>query len=271
MIKNIKSLKPKKDDTLAALQSHVERLNNPPYIPNQTPAFRPSSLGAKCLRKLYYDYNKVKPDSGINVKTAGIFELGKAIEDMIMGWFTAIGETIPYVDRDGRIPKNKEGKPNSQFPINLPSWRIKRGYIDNVAVKDGKLWLYEIKSMASYKFSNLDAPLDDHLVQVTCYYLAAMLHLADGTWGHIPDLQGIVDVAGVKVIYYCKDTSDMRVFTVDKDLLMDTVAALDLKIQQMVPYIDSYELPPKTEDKCNYCNFKNKCSNNWNVDGGIPT
>ena len=260
-----KNLKVVKDKTLQKLQDHIKALNNPPYDPNTTPSFKPSTFGSECLRKLYYEYFKVEKDVGFDVRTSGIFELGKAIETMVMEWMTAIGEVVPYHNPDGSVPMGKDGKPNTQFPISLEPWRIKRGYIDNIAILDGKLWIYEIKSSASFKYQGLDEPMYAHKVQTACYYLAATIHLAKGDWGHIQALQGVQEVAGVKLLYYNKDTSDMRVFTLLEPEILETMQEIEEKINRIIPYLDNRILPPATEDKCRYCNFAKKCKIGWNM------
>jgi hypothetical protein len=256
---------PEKDGTLVRINEFLKSKYNAPLTYAPKPTHKPSELGSKCFRKIYYSYYKVPRDTKIDAKGSRIFETGNFYEAMVMSWFIGMGEHIPYRNKDGVIPKHwATGEPNPQFPITVPDWRVNKGYIDNVAIVDGELWLYEIKSSASHKFNDLNGPMDDHKVQIATYFKAFNDHLVRGDFSHIPELAGHTKAAGVKVLYVNKDTSDLELFTLRSEALERQVKLLQGKITVANEFIDKKELPPKTEDKCSYCPFKKKCAKDWN-------
>ena len=254
------------------LKSRIEnfleaRVNKPlPYV--QKPGHKPSSLGSECLRKIYYAYYRTPRDAPISAFLARIFDTGNYYEDMVVSWLDEMGENIPYRNKgDGEIPKGFGGKGlNPQFPIKVPDWRIPKGYIDNVAVVNGKLWLREIKSKNTNKFDALEEVDHDHKVQVGIYFKAFNDHLAAGDYDHIPELKGFTVASGVEVIYVNKNTSNIRVFTLRPEALVDIIIDVDEKLEEVNPYIDARSLPPasKSTTNCQYCDWRKICKGNWN-------
>lgn len=257
-----------KNSTLKKIDAYLLSKHNAEPTYTSRPSHSPSSFGSKCLRKIYYTYFKVPKDSGVTAKVAKIFETGNAYESMVMDWLKAIGEHVPYRNKAGVVPPGRDGKtPDPQFPVSIPEWSIKRGYIDNVAIVDGELWIYEIKSSASYKFNGLEAPMDDHLTQTACYFKAMNDHLAAGDFSHLSELDGIQVSRGVKLIYVNRDTSEIKMFVLEKSELNREVRAIAAKVDRVQHHIAANALPSKTEDKCSYCPFSKKCKQNWN---GVP-
>lgn len=264
----LKSKKKKlKDPLFDRIESFLEARVNKPLPYKQKPGHKPSSLGTHCLRRIYYSYYRTERDSPINAFLARIFDTGNYYEDMVLSWLKEMGEHIPYRNKDGEIPKGFGGKgENAQFPIVMTDWRIPKGFIDNVAFIDGELWLYEIKSKNSDKFDALTSPDTDHMVQISCYFKAFNDHLAAGDYEHIEELKNVPSIAGVKVIYVNKNNSNLKVFSVELDDLVDQIIDLDVKLEEVNTYIDAVELPPMTKGDCKYCDFKAKCKKNQNVE-----
>lgn len=266
----------KKDQTLDKIHNWLEdRANNPltfpvkpgqePYVPK--PTHKPSSLGLTCLRRIYYEYFRTKRDDKINFFLARIFDTGNYYEAMVLSWLKGIGEHVPYRNKtNGEIPLDWTSKPNPQFPITIEELRVNKGYIDNVAVIDGKIWLYEIKSKNTNKFDELRKPDPDHLSQVSCYFRSFIDKLANGDYAHVPELQGLTEVAGVKVIYINKNNSNLKLYTLGPEELVDEIIAVDLKVKKANKYIDQKKLPPKNKVDCKYCPFKKLCKADVNVD-----
>lgn len=256
---------PEKDQTLTRINEFLKAKYNKPIDYVQKPSHKPSELGSKCFRKIYYGYFKTPRDTKIDAKGARIFDTGNYYEDMVMSWLSGMGEHIAYRTKDGKIPPHWEtGRPNPQFPISVPDWRIRKGFIDNVAIVDGELWLYEIKSSASHKFQDLTGPMDDHKVQTAIYFKAFNDHLARGDFAHIPELAGQTQAVGLKVLYVNKDTSDLELYPLRREALERTIRLVDSKVNKVNEFIDLKKLPPKTEDKCSYCPFKSRCKKDWN-------
>ncbi len=263
-----KKAKPKraKDPLLERIEAFLEARVNKPLPYKQKPGHKPSSLGSDCLRRIYYAYYRTERDSPINAFLARIFDTGNYYEDMVVSWLKEMGEHIPYRNKgDGQIPKGFGGKgENAQFPVVIPDWRIPKGYIDNIAIVDGELWLYEIKSKNSDKFDALVDVDPDHKVQVACYFKAFSEMLVSGEYSHIPELKGATEVAGVKVLYVNKNNSNLKIFTMDPEDLVDQIIYVDEKLDRANVFIDAKELPPMTKGNCQYCDFRKKCKKNWN-------
>lgn len=266
MIEGLKKLKSAQGDrTLEKINHLLYTQYNKTFEYTPKPSHSASGVGTKCLRKIYYQYYKVDKDKATDDKGAKIFETGKHFENMVMSWLIGIKEHVPYRDKSGKIPPNRDtGLPDPQFQIKSADWRINKGYIDNVAVIDGKIWLYEIKSSKDDKFAALKQPQDDHRDQTAIYFKAFSDLLVAGEYSHIEELKGITEVAGVKVIYVNKNTSELKLYVLTPSQLNYNVASIDVKIKKANDFIDKKVLPPKTPDMCFFCPFWLKCKKEWN-------
>lgn len=253
------------DKTVSRINSFLLEQYNKPLTYKPEPSNSASVVGTNCYRKIYYEYFKVEKDFPTDERSAKIFEMGKQVEIMIMSWLKGIGEHIPYRDKTGEIPKSRwTGLPDPQFPISAPGWRIKKGYIDNVAISDGKLWLYEIKSSGNWKYKAMKEPQYEHKDQTAIYFQAFNDLLSLGEYSHIPELKGFEKAEGVKILYLNKDTSELQSFVLRGEELRNNVLKLDQKLRKANEYADLKKLPEKTLDKCDYCSFRKKCAKNWN-------
>lgn len=266
-LKQLKGLKPKKtkDTVVYRINEYLKSQHNQPLPYTPKPANTPSLLGSKCYRKLYYNYFKVAKDYKTDAKGCRIFESGIWHESMIMSWLIAMGEHIPFREESGEIPVDRRtGKPNPQFPLKPSRFKINKGFVDNVAIVDGKLWLYEFKSSNENKFIQLENPSEDHMYQIAVYYYEFTRALQAGEYSHIEELNNITKIEGIKVFYINKNTSDLKEFTIPTDELNKWVDKVDKKVEKLSTFTDSRTLPPKTLDYCNYCAFRKKCKNDWN-------
>lgn len=207
---------------------------------------KPSMVGASCFRKIYYSYFRTEVDVPVDARGAKIFETGKFLEDMIMSWLKAIGEFVPYRDSNG-----KEG----QYPISIPEWGIERGYLDNVAILDGKTWIYEIKTMNTKKFQDLEAPVPDHIIQAALYFIAFLKY----PLAHLPK-----ELGGVKYIYIDKNTSMLKEFSLTSEELLGIIPKVEARLDKANAFVAKKELPPKTEGDCFFCPWRNKCKKDFN-------
>lgn len=257
-----------KDSTLEKITEFLDAKHNKVLNYVQKPSHVPSSFGTDCFRRIYYSYFRLEKETRTDEKSARIFETGNAYEAMVMAWLKGIGEHVPYRNKsDGQIPKSKDGSgaPDPQFPISVPEWRINKGFIDNVAVVNGELWLYEIKSKNSFAFGKMQEPDHDHQVQITPYFKAVNNGLESGEYSHIPELKDITHVTGVKLIYVNKDTSDIKLFALKEEDMVDITQMVVRKVEKANKYIDSKTLPPKTDNNCKYCPFQGKCAKEFNI------
>ena len=223
------------------------------------PAFKPSMLGSPCMRKIYYSYNKTPEEKAFPIGTQRIVELGTAIGDHLYEVYKKAGIAIDYVDENGNIPI-VFGKPNPEFPINSPELEIPIGYIDMTGFIDGKLWLSEFKSINSRGYSNLDAPKPGHLIQGIIYLYIFNKLLKDGAYSHIEELAGIEKAEGMRFLYYNKDSSNMREYTITTaDEIFKSIVT---KIMTIKAHTENDTLPDKTSDYCNSCPWAKRCKNN---------
>ena len=253
----------KEDETLTKINKLIVSLHKGQDESGKAPRHQASSFGYACLRKIYYSYFRTPKDSPPDAKGGKILQTGIFIEEMVMSWLKGIGEHVPYVCREGEEPKLVNGVVDPQFPISLEDLEIKRGYIDNVSIVNDSLWIHEIKSMNTFKFKNLEEPLPEHLVQVAIYYIAMLNHLKNGDFNHI--FQKDYPVAGVKVIYLDKNSSELKVFKLEPDELLEKATEVFEKYDRVKGFTVGKKLPPKTEDKCSYCDYRRKCSKEENV------
>lgn len=101
-----------------------------------------SRIGEPCTRRLAYEYLGVAedPDRGFDGRTLRIFAVGRAFEDLTIGWLLAAGFELRTRDRSGR-----------QFGFSTAGGRL-RGHIDGVIVggpEVGIAWpaLFEHKAL----------------------------------------------------------------------------------------------------------------------------
>lgn len=266
-IKALNGVKPSKikDPMINRINNYLFALYNKGTTASK-PGHTASTVGTKCHRKIYYQYFRVEKDVPVDPKGARIFETGKHYEIMVMEWIKGLGEFIPYRNKNGSTPLDRDNvTPNFQFPIKSSDWRINKGYIDNIGIIDGKLWIYEIKSSNAKKFQSLEDILPEHKDQVSIYFDTFNVLLKAGEYKHIPELAGLQEASGVKILYINKDNSELKVFSLTKQDLEPNISKLKKKLNKVNKFIDSKDLPPKNPDNCQWCPFKDKCRQNINV------
>lgn len=258
----------KKTPILDFVAERLLKSYNAPPSYEAKPNMRPSFLGTPCLRKIYYNFLRVKPDYGWELEAIKNFQKGDAFHGIVKTWLEGANLMIPYRNKKGEIPKHwKTGEPDPEFPVNDPDLGIKNAKIDAVGIlkdvpgiEDG-LWVFEIKSINKKGFDNyiLKGPKDEHKEQAMIYAFLLEQGLRAGEYAHIPELDGWTDVKGVLFIYLNResDIDDWKEFVVPKndEIFVNTVE----KIIQTKDYISEDKLPPKTEDFCKWCSYREKC------------
>lgn len=254
------------EDTLDRINQLLVDQRNKPKTYKSKPAHKPSVLGSKCSRKIYYSYYRVEEDSTPTADGIRIMETGNKMEEMIMGWLMAIGEHIPFRNKtDGQIRKGFDGQPDPQFIVKSKKWRISWGKIDNIGRDSEGLWVYEIKSVNENKWRQLKkGPISDHLIQNSIYLQCFNDMYLSGEFDHIPELVGRGKAIGIKLLYVNRNNSQILVFKFKTEQLIQLILDIDRKILKENKYIDTFTLPPKTPEFCQYCSFKNKCDKDWN-------
>jgi len=257
------------------IEGELEKQYNAPPEYEAKPNMRPSFLGTPCLRKIYYNFLRVPRDYGWKGEKIRNFEKGDALHNMVKRWLRASGLLIDYRNKgNGEIPKHwKTGEPDPEFPVNDQELNIKNAKIDGVGFVDGiegiepGLWVFEIKSINEKGFYEYiqKGPKGEHLEQAMIYAFLLEQGLKEGKYAHIEELEGCTEVKGVIYIYINRenDEDDWKEFVISKreEPFMNIVQ----KIVETKEYIANNELPPKTEDFCKWCDYRDKCAKNYKV------
>lgn len=241
------------------------------YVPKFK--IKPSVLGSPCLRKVYYTSAGVQPDYDFPIDGKLRMMVGDAIHHVAAQVFRESGALIDYYNPDGTTPRQYKGKDsegnviwgdeNKEFPISFPELYITSGKIDAVIVVDGKLWIGEVKSINQKGFSGLMMPKSDHLIQGCVYYHLFNENLKAGKYSHIKELQGFEKASGVQYLYLNKNDTDQKEFIVTEQ--DDFFRNIVQKIINVKSAYDSKTLPPKTQDFCSSCSYRDRCKKNGNI------
>lgn len=267
--KGLKKLQ--ENNTVAKINTYLQKeaTKSLPYTPKV--GHRPSKLAHPCHRLIYYSYFKLPEDTPAGHQLVKYQYAGNAYEDVVISWLKGIDQHIPYRNKgNGEVPKDRFNpeKNNPQFPVKSDKWRIRKGYIDNVAYVNGKLWLFEIKTAGKNSWEKLTKPKPEHLVQGQAYVqLFNDLFLA-GEYDHIPEIQD--KCVGIKFLYLNRDNADLLEFSYTIEDLTQGILALDKKIQVANQYVDSKTLPPKTTGNCYFCPYRISCDKDANQPAEIP-
>jgi CRISPR/Cas system-associated exonuclease Cas4 (RecB family) len=99
-----------------------------------------------------------------------------------------------------------------------------------------------------------------HLIQGVIYLYLFNLFLKNGEFAHIPELAKFERANGVRILYYGKDSSDMKEFVVTTaDELFKSIV---LKLEEVKWYTQNQQLPSMTPDYCSRCPWRKKCKAN---------
>lgn len=229
---------------------------------------KPSEVGSKCLRKIYYGTLKIPKDFDVSEDIKKMGKMGDGLGTILSNAYRNEGILIDYYNEDGSIPV-KFGVPNQEFPIECPELGIQSGLIDGVYILNGQLWLGEYKSCTDKSFSGLKKPKQPHLEQAILYLFIFNKLLKEGRYKHIKELDGFTEAVGMRFVYVDRNNMVhflMKEFTYTieqaKPVFINTVN----KINKLLEYTSKKELPPKTPDWCNSCPWRGKCAKNYNID-----
>lgn len=232
-----------------------------------THTFKPSSLGAKCFRKIYYSYFRVLKDFDVSEPIKKMGKMGSGIGEILSDAFRESGSIIDYKNPDGTY-NVAFSKPNLEFPIEVPELFIKKGYIDGVIVLGGKLWLAEYKTCTAKSFAGLKKPKPDHMIQGCLYLFVFNKLLKEGKFKHIKELDGFEKAEGIRFLYVDRDNAvhfQLKEFPITEDMAQPVFTETVQKIMTIKTYVDKKELPPTTSDWCNNCEYRAKCVKKFNV------
>ena len=252
-----------------------EKYNAPlTYVPK--PNMKPSSIGTECMRKLFYSYLRVDPDSGWKALNIKMMEKGNEIHTLVRNWIREVPEfkMIDYKSvSKGTVPNHWiTGKPDPEFPLTVNALAIRKAKIDDVGfvkgiegIKDG-LWIFEYKSINAKGYENYiaDGPKKEHIEQASTYAFLFEKRLNEGAFDHIPELREEEKVNGVIYIYVNResDTAEFKEFYIEKD--KKVFKRVLNKIGDTLESVKEEQLPSKTEEFCKWCPYKLSCDAEYN-------
>jgi len=192
--------------------------------------YHPSNLSSGvCRRAVVYQQLNTVTSNPHDVRTLRIFHLGDAVHEMIQ-----------------RELKEAGVLEQAEVPIKNDEYGIV-GHCDAILNLGGKKWLGEFKTINSHQFRGLTSPKPEHVEQVSLYMFCTGIHDAI-------------------VLYFCKDTSEIKEFKVKYE--QSRVDELLLIIKEVERAIAGRKLPTRaavaiTESPCRYCAMADKC---WGED-----
>ena len=204
------------------------------------PAFKPSALGTPCMRKLYYSYNRVPEDYGLPLNVLRICDVGNWLHEMLTDAFK----------KSGTLLKDELRLVDAELEVSA--------YIDGVFEIDGKLWLAEYKTINSNGFNKLRDPKSEHKTQGVSYLYLFNRALKDGVY---PEYEKYGQAEGVIFLYVNKNNSEMKEFSLTED--DEEFMSIIEKMEIVKEANKNNTLPPKTQDWCQSCNWRDKCEKNY--------
>ena len=226
------------------------------------PAIKPSSIGCPCLRKIYYDYNRVEPDYPFPLKAKKILIVGDILGDMLAEMLRQAGVLVDYRNKsNGQIPKSRHtGLPDPEFPLKDPEFEIS-AKIDAVCIINDTLILGEFKTINAKGFDALTEPKDDHKLQAAIYAKRFGVALKRGDYDHIPELMPFKDVGPkeTRVFYLKKDNTDFKEYVMSEEMIDTAWNEVVDKSTQIRNHTKNETLPETTWYFCDGCQFRDKC------------
>lgn len=219
-----------------------------------TDYFRPSSLGGGCKRMLWYQRKGMPKDAEERSPILiGICDSGTdrhaRIQDIV-----AKMEGVVTLDIEDVVKEAKQAGVNSEFVgwnSDHTEARCKNDDLSIFFQADGAFkfmgreCLLEIKTINSFGFKKLNAPKPEHLRQATCYAMG-------------------LNMKWVLFFYEDRNFTDHKLFLVEiTDELKEEIRN---KVDDVNNYIAENKLPPKEEDKCQYCLYKELCGKDGDND-----
>ena len=218
---------------------------------------RPSSLSYKpssmnCIRSMYFQVTGAPVDEGyapyalVGICNAGtdIHErIQKYVDDMKNNGFDCEYINVGDYVRDHDLPDIEVVEQcGMETKLYHKKYNI-RFLCDGVIKYQGKYYILELKTEASFKFIDRKGVDPKHYHQGICYSMS-------------------LGIDNVIFVYISRDVLDMKsyMFTPtqeQKDELVNLIKTCD-------DYIEKCELPPKPDElpkgTCNYCNYASLCN-----------
>ena len=105
-IKKLKKLKTtvknRQKSLIEAIDKHLYKEANKDPLYKSKPSFRPSDVGAKCLRKVFYRYLRIERDYPWQAKVIRIFNMGDQVHELLYSWLKEMDLVIDYRNKEYR-------------------------------------------------------------------------------------------------------------------------------------------------------------------------
>ena len=213
--------------------------------------YRPSSAGM-CSRKIYYEtILRIEPTETVDKRVQRLFRLGDLIHKDIQDAFRKIERNDSYFSIYNIYINNIY----IEKEIVLKTIRV-RGFCDLIVeLDDGRVYLYDIKSIGSFQYrknfarnKELREPSIHQELQLATYGLAVKKEF------------GRLD--GILILYYNKDNSMLRYKEVSSDRLLTALGFWERinteHSKNSLPTLQEH-VSPVAKWECSYCSFKSRC------------
>ena len=237
------------DHLLEISEKRREELNK--TRPTDISYYRPSSAGM-CSRKIYYEtVMRVEPTNTIDKRVRRLFRLGDLLHQDIQGAFHKIEKSDSYFSIYNIYINNIY----TEKEIILKKIRV-RGFLDLlVEVKEGGVFLYDIKSIGAFQYKKNFSRMKERREPSVHQELQLATY---GLW--VKKEYGRLD--GMYILYYNKDNSLLRYKEVSSDRLLTALGFWERINEEhsnsSLPALQD-EISPVASWECSYCNFKDRC------------
>ena len=237
------------DYLLEISEKRREELNK--TRPTDISYYRPSSAGM-CSRKIYYEtILRADVTNDIDKRVRRLFRLGNLIHEDIQAAFEKINKSDSYFSIYNIYIYNIY----TEKEIVLKKIRV-RGFLDLlVEVKDGGVFLYDIKRIGAFQYKKNFSRMKERREPSVHQELQLATY---GLW--VEKEYGRLD--GMYILYYNKDNSLLRWKEVSSDRLLTALGFWERineeHSQSSLPTLQD-DISPVAKWECGYCNFKERC------------
>ena len=220
--------------------------------------FSASSAGS-CYRRQWYNIHEeeqgVLPERVLRLLRLGTL-LHKDIEDSIE--YAKLNFPVDF----------KTGNILTEHEVELTNLKV-LGHLDIAVIEDDHVDVYDVKTIASYKFQMKFGkkpernPWTNYEMQLATYALGLMND----------PVTKVPATYSLKLMYYKKDNSDIRVQNLDAEMWMDAAMEYWIDLSETLSEIDDpKDLIPGTSmgvpiqpNECKYCSYKELCPGVFSV------
>lgn len=236
------------ENFLSDLNYTIMKENESDYVP--TKSYKPSGISG-CKRKLYYEQIGTKPDGKADsINLVGICESGTDRHEIIQDYVQNMrkyGIECEWVDVGHYLLSNKIYDPEvikkqgNETKLFSNKYNM-RFMCDGLIKYKGEYYIIEIKTESTMKYSKHDDAYPEHKQQATCYAMT-------------------IGVPRVIFIYENRDNCDKKAFLVN--ITDNNIKYVEGIINYVNECVKTSKLPDRESDKCQYCNYKNKCRGDY--------